>query len=83
MSEAQFEAQFVARQARRLVSETEAELAAIANREATRLRVLGESGFDIGTRQQAITQTGPYSDQANLDRLALFFMEHGVGTGAL
>lgn len=79
-SEAAYERYWQTRQAKQLVAEAESELANIADREARRQSILTKHGFDIGTREEAITQTGPYADQANLDRIAVFFMEHGVGT---
>lgn len=38
------------------------------------------TGIDIGTREEANSQTGPYADQANRDRLALYLQEHRIGT---
>ncbi|MBG6106589.1 hypothetical protein [Frigoribacterium sp. CG_9.8] len=62
-----------------LLTQAEQYLAGLADREARREEVLLRHGFDIGTRQEAITMTGPYQDQANADRIALFFMERRIG----
>lgn len=76
--EQQFEQYWTERRAKRLVAEAEDLLANIADRETIRRSIMAKHGFDIGTRDQALNRSGPYADQANLDRIALFYMEHGV-----
>ena len=78
-TEDDYERYWQARQVKSLIAEAEAELANITDREARRQNILAEHGFDIGTREEAVTQTGPYADQANTDRIAVFYMEHRVG----
>lgn len=77
--EERFEKSRAQQVAKQVIRDFESMLEQRAEREALREKILAKYGFDIGTRQEAITQTGPYADQANLDRIALHNMEHGVG----
>lgn len=70
-------------QAKRAVWELEDMLSDLSRRAELRETILAKHGFDIGTREEANTRTGPYADQANLDRIALFYQEKGVGTVGL
>lgn len=65
---------------KKLVRDAEEQLESVARREEHRQAFLKKTGIDIGTREEAIYQIGPYLDQANLDRISLYYLEHGVGT---
>ena len=65
---------------KRLVLDIEEELENITHREEHRRDFLECTGIDIGTREDAIYQTGAYLDQSNLDRISLYYQEHEIGS---
>ena len=65
---------------KKLIRETEEQLESVARREEHRQAFLKKTGIDIGTREDAIYQTGAYLDQSNLDRISLYYQEHEIGS---
>lgn len=62
------------RRAREVVSAAEY----VTHRATMREKILVEYGFDIGTREEANTQTGPYSDPENTMNRDLALIAGGV-----
>lgn len=62
------------RRAREVVSAAEY----VTHRAAMREKILTEFGFDIGTREEADNQTGPYSDPENMMNRDLALITSGV-----
>ena len=65
--------------AKRVIAAAESEIEYAAWRSRQALEMHARYGVEIGTREQANNLTGPYAEQAQQDRLALLWMESGVG----
>ena len=59
------------------VAETQAYLENLEDRERRRQKILAEYHFDIGTREEAIMQTGPYEDEDNMVNFEFFWIMNG------
>jgi hypothetical protein len=71
-NEDRMDAEWQRRQERRANEAVVASAEALTERAARRERILDEYGFDIGTREEANSRTGPYADPENQFKVEAF-----------
>lgn len=77
-NEDRMDAEFRRRQEKRAIEAVVSAAEALNERAARRERILAEYGFDIGTREEANSQTGPYADPDNQFAVEAFLTMNDV-----